>query len=102
MLFILTVKDVDGAVHLLRSELVSNSTQISSQHLFSPLERQVEVQAAPLCLPGLAMCPKCHSEWQVTDFYTADAVQMATPAPSSKKVENLLCGNCHLHPKATI
>ena len=77
-------------------------TQISSQHPFYPLERQMEVRAAPLFPPGLAVCPKCRSEQRVTNFYTADAVQMATPAQSSKKVENLLHNNCHLLPKATV
>lgn len=77
-------------------------TQISLQHPFHPLERQMEFWAAPLLPPGLAMCCKCCSEWWVTNFYTADAVQMATPAWSSKKVENLLHNNCHLPLKATI
>lgn len=93
-----------GAVHLLwlRSELVTNSHTDFLAASFSSSGKADGFWAAPLFPPGLAMCCKCCSERWVTNFYTADAVQMATPAWSSKKVENLLHNNCCLPPKATI
>lgn len=68
-----------GEVHLLcfGSELTSNSHTDFLTTSFLASERQMEIWTAPLFPPDLAVCPKCSSEWPVTNFC---AVQMASPS----------------------